>query len=200
MASVVSICNNALIKIGAKTITSLNDATNEAKSCKTLYEDVRNAVFREHPWNCLVDRKSLSELATTPDFGFSHQYQLPPDCIRVLALNDERHPIVRNGLILLGLGQDRRFRIEGRKLVTDETEANILYISKVEDPNQYDSLLLEALAARLAAEVAYPVTRNANLVKTMWDLYYSKFSITRSADGMEGTVDGFMSDEIGGVR
>jgi hypothetical protein len=199
MASVVSICNNAIIKVGGKLITSLNDATNEAKVCRTLYEDVRNAVFREHPWNCITDRKVLNELSTTPEFGFDHQYQLPTDCVRVLTLNDERFPLIRNGMVYPGLDQ-KRFRIEGRKILTDEGEAKILYISKVDDPNQYDPLLLEAVATRLAAEIAYPVTRNASLVTQMWNNYHSKFGIGRSVDGMEGTLDGFESDEIGGVR
>jgi hypothetical protein len=199
MASPVSICNNAIIKVGGKLITSLNDATNEAKACRTLYEDVRNAVFREHPWNCVTDRKVLNELEDTPPFGFDHQFQLPTDCLRVLTLNDERIPLIRNGMVYPGHDQ-KRFRIEGRKLLTDETEAKILYISKVDDPNQYDPLLLEAVATRLAAEIAYPITRNASLVTTMWNTYHSKFGISRSADGMEGTLDGFESDEIGGVR
>jgi hypothetical protein len=200
MASVVSICNNAIIRVGGKTITSLNDLTNEAKSCRTLYEDVRNAVFREHPFNCIVGRKSLNELATTPDFGFAHQYQLPTDCLRVLSLNDDTHPLIRNGLYDLGLSDQKRFHIEGRLLLTDEGEANIRYVKKVEDPNQYDPLLLDAIASRLAAEIAFPITRNAQLVTSMWNSYYTKFSIARSSDGMEGTIDGFESNEIGGVR
>jgi hypothetical protein len=200
MASVVSICNNAIIRVGGKTITSLNDLTNEAKACRTLYEDVRNAVFREHPFNCVMARASLNELSTTPAFGFDHQYQLPIDCLRVVSLNEDNYPLVRNGLPYMGTDEQKRFRIEGRRLLTDEGEANILYIRKVEDPNQYDPLLLDAIASRLAAEIAFPITRNAQLVTSMWNSYYTKFGIARSSDGMEGTIDGFTSDEIGGVR
>jgi hypothetical protein len=199
MSSVVSICNNAIIRVGGKTITSLNDLTNEAKACRTLYEDVRNAVFREHPFNCILGRKALVELSTTPAFGFAHQYQLPTDCVRVLTLNDDQHPLVRNG-IAYPVSEQRRFNVEGRLLLTDEGEANIRYVKKVEDPNQYDSLLLDAIASRLAAEIAFPITRNANLVTAMWNTYFNKFGIARSVDGMEGTIDGFESNEIGGVR
>jgi hypothetical protein len=34
----------------------------------------------------------------------------------------------------------------------------------------------------------------------MWNSYYTKFGVARSVDGMEGTLDGFESNEIGGVR
>ena len=112
------------------------------------YESARDFVFREHPGTLLLDGQHLARETTTPDFGYAFQYPLPVDpfCLRVLEFS--------NGA--LGYPQDNMtsntgapvFVIEGRKLLTDET-AKIKYIARVTDPNEYDSGLIEALAAYL---------------------------------------------------
>src|SRR5689334_13439743 len=126
MASDVSICREALQRVGGKSITSLLDESTEAKACNLIWTDTRDSVFREHPWNCLIERAVLQELAQTPAFGFAHQFQLPADCIRVLESNDQTIPtIVINGELIYDASQTV-FKIEGRKLLTDEVEAKIV--------------------------------------------------------------------------
>ena len=44
---------------------------------------------------------------------------------------------------------------EGRKLITDEATIYLIYVALITDVNEYDTLLRETLAARLAAELAY---------------------------------------------
>lgn len=200
MASEVSICNGALLKVGAKTITSLLDGSNEAKICNEFYAKTRDAVLRAHPWNFAIARQSLVRLNPDPIFGYGAQYQLPTDpfCLRVLTFNDSSVPHLINGVVIIDVFS--RFKIEGRKLLTNETEANIVYVARIVDLNLFDPLALEALGARLTAEIAYPVSKNSRLVSAMWDLYASKLQEARSIDGMEGTPDSFESDEIGSVR
>lgn len=53
MASVVQICNGALNQLGASTILTLTEDSKNARLCNARYENVRDAVFRHHPWNCL---------------------------------------------------------------------------------------------------------------------------------------------------
>ena len=44
----------------------------------------------------------------------------------------------------------------------------ILYISRVEDPNEYDQLLREVLSAALAADIAYAVTSSNPVATQMY--------------------------------
>ena len=56
MASVVQICNSALNQLGASSITALTDDSKNARLCNERYTTIRDAVFRAHPWNCLIKR------------------------------------------------------------------------------------------------------------------------------------------------
>src|SRR3546814_6931193 len=86
MTSVVSICNRALTLLGQKTITSLEDNSQAARLCVESYGPTRDAVLRDHPWNCAIARADLAALSEAPAFEFGRQFQLPPDCLRVLEL------------------------------------------------------------------------------------------------------------------
>jgi len=66
MASTVDIVNNALNILGASTISSLTEDTKNARISNQRYENVRNRVFRGHPWNCLIKRIQLAQNSTAP--------------------------------------------------------------------------------------------------------------------------------------
>ena len=62
MATEVSICANALRRLGDDPITSLTDDTERARLCNAFYEDARDACLRSHPWNFAITRASLNIL------------------------------------------------------------------------------------------------------------------------------------------
>jgi|HigsolmetaAR203D_1030402.scaffolds.fasta_scaffold04141_4 hypothetical protein len=178
MTSVVGICNRALSLLGQKSITSLEDNDQAARLCAETYGPVRDAVLRDHPWNCAIARADLAPLSERPAFGFGRQFELPADCLRVLEL----------------WGTDGPWKIEGRRLLTDATRALIRYIRRVEDPNQFDALLVEAIAARLAADLCEPITQKSTLTQSLWELYGQKLRAARSADAQEGTAEDLVGD------
>ena len=75
MASIVDICNGALNQLGATTILSLTEDSKNARLCNSRYTQVRDAVFRSHPWNCLQKRVELAADSTAPAWGFKYQYK-----------------------------------------------------------------------------------------------------------------------------
>tara|TARA_R100001510_G_scaffold13288_1_gene10540 strand:- start:206 stop:784 length:579 start_codon:yes stop_codon:yes gene_type:complete len=177
MASVVDICNSALNMLGGNTIISLTETSKNARLCNQRYELVRDAVFREHPWNCLQKRVELAKDTDAPAFEFASAFTLPADCLRVLRSENSN------------FSNNERFRIEGRKLLTDESTMKILYVASITDTTQYDASLIETLSARLAAELAYPITQSSTLMDRMFGLYQQKLKDARFADATEGTVD-----------
>jgi hypothetical protein len=60
-------------------------------------------------------------------------------------------------------------------------------VSQVTDTTQFDSLFVDCLAQRLAAELAMPLADNASLAKSMWDIYAMKVREARATDSQEGT-------------
>lgn len=179
--SVVSICNTALDLLGVDPITSLADDTKAARFCARNYERVRDAVLRAYPWNCAMARASLAALADAPAWGYARQFQLPEGpmpayCLRVLAINGETD---------LGL----LYRIEGRRILTDvSAPLDILYIGRLENPALYDALLVDALAARLALDAAYPLAGSVSLGQSLSQAYSEKIAEARQVDAQEGTA------------
>jgi|TARA_Y100000033_G_scaffold47449_1_gene53009 hypothetical protein len=184
MASVVDICNGALNQLGASTILSLTEDSKNARLCNARFTQVRDSVFRSHPWNCLQKRVQLAADSTGPTWGFTQQYTLPADCLRVITILD----------------YDSDYKIEGRKILTDNSSMKILYISRITDPNEYDELLRETLSAALAADIAYAITSSNPTANNMYNLFQDKLKEARFVDSTEGqnlSPDKGMADVVG---
>ena len=191
MATEVSICSNALRKLGDDPITSLTEDTERARLCNAFYESSRDSLLRSHPWNFAITRATLAQLSTTPAYGFAYQYALPTDpyCLRVLEMEY----------------QDYIFKIEnlatvGRVLLSDESTAKILYVGRITDTALFDSLFVDTLTAHLSVKLAYPITNSVTLQAQMQKLYQLKLSEARSVDGQEGFIDDLVSDTFTDFR
>ena len=170
MASVIQICNSALNQLGASSITALTENSKNARLCNERYETIRDAVFRSHPWNCLIKRVQLAQDTDTPAWGFTYQYTLPSDCLRVLQIKD----------------YNLDYKIEGRKLLINESEVYLIYSAQITDVNELDVLLRETISAGLASDVAYNITSNLQVSKLMAEKYQAKLSEARHTDSSEG--------------
>ena len=76
----------------------------------------------------------------------------------------------------------------------------IQYISRDEDPNQYDFLLIEALSARLASDIAYALVGSSTLAANMFAMYEIKLKEARFADAQEGTPDAIIANTFTQAR
>lgn len=158
MATDVEIVNRALSKIGAKHITTLSDNTKEAREASAMFGIVRDALLREYSWRFAVKRASVTVDATAPAFGYTKRYAIPADCLRLIQVG-EFYP-----------GPDltdyvgsavEPYAVEGGFILTDDASPiKIRYIFRVEDESKFDALFIEALACRLAMELAEPITGN----------------------------------------
>lgn len=82
MATVVSICNRALLGIGARAqIAALNEGSTESNACNTLYAPTFESMARSARWNCLRAQITLTLLAAaqgTPENPDGTTLPLPP--------------------------------------------------------------------------------------------------------------------------
>ena len=95
---------------------------------------------------------------------------LPSDCLRVLQIKD----------------YDADYKIEGRKLLIEESEVYLIYLAIETDVNQLDILLRETISAALAQDISYAITSNLQVAKLMAEKYQAKLSEARHTDASEG--------------
>lgn len=167
-----SIANSALSKIGAERIISLEDGNERARICKEQLPKIRQALIQSHPWNFAIERVSLGEDLVPPEFGFSHRFLLPNECLRVLETDYD---------------ESIRWAIEGRYLVSDCASAKIKFLKDITDYSKVTPLFLEVLALHLAADIAYSLVQSVTLRESLETKAANMLRTTRSFDAQEGT-------------
>ena len=197
MASVVDLCNRALDLLGAANITALTENSKEARLCNGNFDDVRDAVLRSHPWNIAITRKALPRDSDAPEFGFTYQYTLPtePYCLRLLSFWNSN---VNNEVA--AYDSNVMFKVEGRKILSNEGTCNIIYIGRVTDTENFDSLLNKAISARLAAEIAYNITGSNSVAQNMLTIYEARLKEAKGVDSMEGYPEQPQADDFTNIR
>lgn len=171
--SEVAICNLALAGIGrGAQITSLDEASTAARLCKARYPYARDAVLRAYDWNFAARRAELANNATAPAFEYAYAYDLPADCLLVREVFE---------------GEAQKWVVENRQILTDMgAPIYIRYTTNASAPAFFDPLFFEALAARIAADVAMPLSESAGRAEGLYRVYMEKLSEARRRDAQEG--------------
>lgn len=191
----VSICNQALQLVGAKSIVNLfpPDNTKEGRECAKCYIEARDALARSHTWNCTTVRKELPADATNPINAYSFRYarsEAPKD-IRVWTVNEDPE----NGIL------SKPFQVEGRFILTDETAPIIAKFTKqLLDPTEMDPLFEESLVYEIAKRVSYTLTSNRSLRQELAVEARNVINNAKSQDGQEGTTYDLWKDDLSAIR
>jgi hypothetical protein len=191
MASVVDICNSSLNLLGASTISALTDDSKNARLCNQRYSNVRDRVFRSHSWNCLTKRIQLAQDTASPVIEYTYQYTLPTDCLRVLKVHNGTTDSIESEI---------DYKVESRKIKTDEGTLYLIYIAIDTDPNNYDSYLRESISHQLAADLAYAITSNATLANNYMARADERLREARFIDATENSLGTVESTEFTDAR
>ena len=116
---------------------------------------------------------------------------LPSDCLRVLKIHNGTTDSIASSL---------DYKVEGRKIKTNEGSVFLVYIALITDPNEYDSYLQEALASLLAADLAYAITNNATLAKNYEVTADERLREARFIDATENSLGTVESSEFTDAR
>lgn len=182
--SEVEVANSALIKLGADTILSLDDDVKGAKLIKKQLPLLRDELLRSHPWNFAIKRVELAEDVTAPISGFTNQYVLPQDVLRVLTVNDGT---IGDSAEFTNRVAIHPYTIENnRRLLAELNPLFIKYVAKVTAVNLWDVNFVEVLALRIAADIAYAMTQSTTVQSGLFNAYQSFLIQARSFDGQEG--------------
>jgi len=184
MASKISICSAALLQLGKAPISSFDSAGDTARLCANLYPMERDSILRENDWNCAVKRDILAPLATAPAFGFSTQFALPSDYLRMVQVGD----------YYVGMPECQSFKVEGRKILASGTVLPIVYVFRNDQEETWDSKLVELMTARMLWKLAYPVTQSTSLRDELKSEYYAMAKAARAIDAQENPSEELSND------
>jgi hypothetical protein len=122
----------------------------------------------------------------------------PADVIRLIDFRDDRNTTGSP----IGLGgwnespNSLQWVKEGNYILCNSEMVYIKYIRRVEDPNEFSSAFSHALGARLAAELAVPITESRAMLNDMMSLYDVKIAAAAATDGMQGRTQVVRSSRL----
>ena len=211
MTTEVSICNQAISWLGGNRIISLDDETTEARLCKANYAHLRDVVLELKAWTFAVKRVRFARLAEDPIYGFSAAFAIPTEILTVLQVSRFSAPGESNATGTTGPGPSREstrngdeqriiWQREGETIVCDEAAIVGRCIQRIVDPSKFSPGYVQTLAARLAREIAIPLTHSNTLEDKMVKKYDLALSDGAVTDGLQGRSNKIRSDALTRVR
>lgn len=168
MASVISICNLALSNIGKDNISSLTEASAEARACNQFYEHTRDLLLQAYPWRWAEAAVSLAEITNTKPGDWAYAYQRPSDCLKIRWLRPEYSEDTT-----AMTEQDELsvpYEVEGQTVFCDLSPAVMRYTSRATDPTKFSPLFVDALSWHLAVRLSMPLTRDPKVRADCWQV------------------------------
>ncbi|QAZ38430.1 hypothetical protein C1M51_02780 [Methylibium sp. Pch-M] len=178
MASQIEICNQALTKIGSARITSLADTSKQAKTLAAIYDVKRDAELAAHPWSFAMARSSIPASTTVPAFGWTKAFPLPNGFLRLVEVGEN--------YVMYQSGGGELFHLEGNAILCNEgSPLRIRYVQRVVNAGLYTPLFVEALACRLAAEVAEDMTQSISKREAAWQEWDRAIKLAKRTNAIE---------------
>ena len=175
MSNPITICNKALIQIGAETIESFEDMSVESEACEAFYEDVVQDILTQRKWSFATENLKLSQLNEQGEFGFDKVYQLPINHVFIYNLNE--------------IGA---FKVASGKLYTNNNNVVIEYTVRAPE-NHWPSYFSNIVQYRMAAELAPAITGNTSRAQLFEQKYRQALGGGISLDGQNHTTQSFRS-------
>jgi hypothetical protein len=168
MASKINVISNALLLIGDKTISTLNEGTARALVASNLYDSIYESELASHPWGFARTLATLSLTTQASEIDtWDNVYQLPTDFITLYRF----HPI-------------GDYEVYGDKIYTNLTNVTIDYTAKVQEagwPGYFQAMMQYALAK----DFAVSIRENTEMASYMTKMYLGAAQKARAYDSKQ---------------
>jgi hypothetical protein len=173
-ATDVDIASNALVKLGAKAISSFDDGSTEAVIANALYSAAIDDLLAKYEWRHAQNIKSLDQIADTPAAKFDYAYQLPSDLVKL-------HGCFRDDLAI-------RYDLFGDQVWTNEDDNVFAEYTFRPAVDTWPIHFVTVAEFYLAFQFAMPVTQ-IKAVRDEWkDDYYRELMDAKRQDGRQRTT------------
>lgn len=186
MASItaIKICSNARQLCGETAIASFEEDASGLTG--NLWDTARTSTLRLGTWSRARKRALLSPVATAPAWGWTYEFVLPPDCLRVVSVGESTEAI--------------EYEHEDGRLLSNEAQIKLRYVYDNTNPGTWDSVLVEAVTFHMAALVAYAITGSKTLQDAMQANFAAVLAAARGINAEEAPVDSFGDNPIFAAR
>jgi hypothetical protein len=168
MASEIEICNLALSRIGqTQPIASFTEQSKAAEVCAQSYSFCRDIVLQDYLWPFATSWKVLA-LMGDPPTNWAYRYSYPSDCLdlRYLVIKGNRNPQADQYPVF-----ELQFYQGQQTIITDTDQAEAVYTARVEDPTLFSPMFTNALAWRVAQEIAMPMAVDPSMMDNARQMY-----------------------------
>lgn len=200
MASMVAICNIALTRAGCTTISSLDEATNEARQCKLEYESIRDQVLRAYPWSSATKIVALA-LTNEKIPGWQYAYSYPADCLLMRKVYSAEHAYIYSSgsdhLCLHDIDNKRKVIMtsSGRVVLSNIDSAYAEYTFRNTNTESYDPELINSIAWALSYAISVSLTGNKELREHLYKLYVESVQSAHLSDKIENCTEVLTSNK-----
>ena len=183
----LEICQLAMSWLGARQPQNITSpSTTEENLCATNFPISRDAVLEEGEFTASIIRAKLTggtDVSGSHEFGWKHA--LPTGYLRMLQAGAQEN--FRDRAVWV---------VEGKDLYINVEEPFTRYIQTVVDANDLSPSIASAIAARMAAELAVPITNSAKVEERRWAIYANKLLEAMQNDGRVGKHRILTSDAL----
>jgi hypothetical protein len=178
--SKTSITNSALLEIGVPAILTIDEDSEAARTANTIFDQLLDEELEDHDWTFARSRQQLAAETTAPAFGYTYSHVLPtnPYCLHVLEEINKAE-----------------YKLEGRKILSDDTPLQIRFTYRVTDMNELSAAFRRAFVYKLASKLALPLTSSAERKVGMEQLYSAEIAKAKSRDSQQDSQQQAFADE-----
>lgn len=164
--------NIALARIGESSIIALDEGTPQQQKAVTFFNNTLRSLLRSHPWNFAIGEVELARIPGETPFEFEYAFQLPADFLRLLKVQGAT-----------------TYKVQGKRVLSNEKVCKIKYVKFVEDPSQWDASFADAFTYQLAADMTYGIVAQASMYELMLTAANQKLKAARHIDATEDVHD-----------
>ncbi|MFN3856538.1 MAG: hypothetical protein ACK4RV_02230 [Caulobacter sp.] len=187
-ASETVVGNSALFKLGKQGVASFDDPSEAARWLKSRFAPVRDLLLRAAPWTFAMRRARLSADTSPPEWGYDRAFPLPDECLRLIEVGGS---YVAFGTTDYETEPRAAFSVEGRRLLTNlPAPLDVRYVARETNTALWDPLFDEALACRLAADLAEKFTQSGSKKKDALDEFQVVMREAARANAIERAPEG----------
>ena len=150
--SEVQICNMALGRIGcSQFINSLDDLSNEARVCKSVYLFTLERVLQDFPWPFATKYAQLQDIGT-PVVPWGYRYRYPSDCLQIHRVLFESKV---SGVPYAVINDDAN---DAKAILCDYETAVVEYTANITKVSLFSPAFANLFAWAISSEIATPLS------------------------------------------